>query len=685
VATWALLTAAAQSATNAPVVRAWASKQGSSLEAEFVKADGGLVELKKPDGKIVSIALTALRDEDQAFVKALTAASPAQPGQPSGPEVPPPEFIPTPKIVTLGHGSMPLKPRARIVATDPRLKPLAEVLSDEILLLTDIKMMAVAGAPAPGDIVLRINPGIRADADIVAVQPKAGAALSPTPPVAAQPVKGKKPVAPAKPVPRMEVVRTRDLAHTIDVGDMAVVEGWDYRATAEGTATLLQAITEQAGEYLIPAMKIKDWPQADFTGIMLDCGRQWMSPQTIKVMIESCRIFKTRYLHLHLSDDHGYTMPSRAFPELGSRNIPISDGITCRTYTWEELNDLEAYAVARGVTLVPELETPGHSEAMRRARNDVFGGPGCMNMAAEYLYDGLDKVIGEMCEVFKSTPYFHIGGDEVDYHLVGDQPQDQIYMKNHPLPGSKEPLKNPHDIYLMHFIRLAEMVRKRGKIAMVWEGFGDHDALKDEVVVMTWYSGGYAAGMESRGFAVVTVPWEAGPLPQWSMYTCNGHTYGRQSRVLGASRPMWQMSQFTITDSWCGGPVERSERTWGPDTPMPDEAAYRKRMEVKTDRMKRLAMPARIVVKPADKKSAITGMTHFLQGWWRYTGTVDVSIEPLFPRHVEIRYTLDGNDPDMKSAIYRKPLSMSGNFTLKAALFYNKRMIGSVSSVNYVK
>jgi hexosaminidase len=273
------------------------------------------------------------------------------------------DLLPTPKTIAVESGAMALTAASRIVATDPSLEPLAAILSDEILLVTNLKLTPAKGEGKPGDIVLKLDPKIRADADIVAVQMKDG---------------------------KQQVVRTRDFAHIIAVGDTAVVTGWDYRATAEGTVTLLQAITGKDGKYALAKMTVKDWPHADYTGTMIDAARQWIPPDCVKFTIEACRFWKIRYLQMHLSDDHAYTFESKIFPELGNKNLQISDGIVCRCYTQEELKDLEAYAVARGVTIVPELETPGHYGAMARSRPDLFEGPGCMPMASEKLYVALD-------------------------------------------------------------------------------------------------------------------------------------------------------------------------------------------------------------------------------------------------------------------------------------------------------
>ncbi|MCY2928354.1 MAG: hypothetical protein NTV86_02455, partial [Planctomycetota bacterium] len=156
------------------------------------------------------------------------------------------KLCPSPKSVKVTGGDMPLTAQGRIVATDPKLKPLAVIFSNEILAMTQIRMEPVEGEGKPGDIVLKINPQLRADLDILTVQNR-------------------------------EVKKVRDYAHTINVGDMCVVEGWDYRSVCEGTATLLQAIQIADGKASLPKMAVKDWPFADYCGFMIDCARQDVS------------------------------------------------------------------------------------------------------------------------------------------------------------------------------------------------------------------------------------------------------------------------------------------------------------------------------------------------------------------------------------------------------------------------
>ena len=249
-------------------------------------------------------------------------------------------LIPWPKTVERGDGYMQLSAASRIVAGAEQLQPLAEVLSAEIGLLTGLKLKVAAGPDRAGDIVLRIDKTIRAGEPILVLRQR-------------------------------EPVRTTDGAHVITIDQQAVVTGFDYRATAEGSSTILQLLGRREGRLRLPRLTIRDWPHADYCGVLLDVARQDHPIPAIKKVVQLCRLYKTRYLQLHLTDDQGWTFPSTRYPQLGSKNHAAHGGITPRVYKLDELKELVAYADARGVTIVPEFEMPGHSSCGRAgaARN----------------------------------------------------------------------------------------------------------------------------------------------------------------------------------------------------------------------------------------------------------------------------------------------------------------------------
>jgi hexosaminidase len=445
-------------------------------------------------------------------------------------------LIPWPKSFQLHAGQLPLTEASRIVAGDESLLPLAKVLSDEMARLCGLKFSVASGRSQAADIVLKINPAIKAGEPILAV--RSGA-----------------------------VTRTTEGAHTVSIGEQAVVEGFDYRATAEGTSTILQLLTRGTRGISLPRVTISDWPHADFCGVMLDVARQDHSIADIKRVVQLCRFYKARYLQLHLTDDQGWTFPSTKYPALGSKNYGAHGGVAPRVYKLAELKDLVAYADARGVTIVPELELPGHSGAALRSAPEIFDainpqskqpvGMGCMNMSNDAIYPALDAIIREMCDVFRSSPYFHIGSDEVTSGRLSLHPGYKAFMAKHGL-------KDDHQL-ADHFIAAAcAIVKKRGKMAIKWEGLSNY-ATKD-VIIMAWDANSTVASEAlARGYTTITCPWHLGvPWEQWNLYVCNGSRLKKGDSVLGATLVAWEQSPQTHLTN-LRDLASRQERTWGPD------------------------------------------------------------------------------------------------------------------------
>jgi hexosaminidase len=350
-------------------------------------------------------------------------------------------------------------------------------------------------------------------------------------------------------------------------GRRAVVTGFDYRATAEGSSTILQLLGRADGEIRLPRLTIKDWPHADYCGVLLDVARQDHPIDAIKKVVQLCRLYKARYLQLHLTDDQGWTFPSTRYPQLGSRNYAAHGGVAPRVYKLNELKELVAYADVRGLTIVPELEMPGHSGAAARSLPEIFDainpesgrpvGLGCMNLSNEALYPALDTIIGEMCDVFRSSPYFHIGSDEVTSGRLQLHTGYRAFLEKHGLKNDGE--------LADHFIRtVCAIVRKHGKKAVKWEGLVNF-ATRD-VVLMCWEGNStFATEAIARGYPVITCPWDLGvPWEAWSMYRCNASQLKRGDPVLGATLVAWEQSPQTHIGNLRHLP-SRQERTWGPD------------------------------------------------------------------------------------------------------------------------
>ena len=116
----------------------------------------------------------------------------------------------------------------------------------------------------------------------------------------------------------------------------------------------------------LPFVTVHDYPDVEYRSMLVDVARALVTSDDLYEAIDFCRHYKINVLHLHLGDDHAWTFPSDAWPKLGTQNTGFM-GACPYVYSKAELQALVAYADVRGVQLLPELEGPGHSGAMRRS------------------------------------------------------------------------------------------------------------------------------------------------------------------------------------------------------------------------------------------------------------------------------------------------------------------------------
>lgn len=223
--------------------------------------------------------------------------------------------------------------------------------------------------------------------------------------------------------------------------------------------------------------EVPDFPYRSF---LVDMGRNPHSPETLRQVVDMMWFYRGNYLQLHLTDDQLFSWPSKAYPELYSSRAG---------WTLEDFRALEEYSQARGVTIVPELEVPGHSSILRRKRPDVFGENPVDLATSPKAQKGAETLIAEMLEVFQSTPYMHIGADEV----YGVSQEDQRKFIN----------------------RLNQFIKKLGRRTVVWEGPAagnlekGQTKVETDVIHMAWESKYYPmTDMVKAGYQIVNASWD---------------------------------------------------------------------------------------------------------------------------------------------------------------------------------
>jgi len=268
-------------------------------------------------------------------------------------------------------------------------------------------------------------------------------------------------------------------------------------AAHNGSVSLAQSCLHHLDKIAFPKSEVHDKAESAYRGLLLDLARQWHDISDIQQIIEVCRWYKINYLQLHLTDDQSFTFPSKNFPELATEG---------RSYSVEELIDLEKFASDHGVRIIPELEVPGHSTLLRQV--DPFGLEGIhvINMLDEDVYTALDKLVGEICDIFISTPYFHIGADECWMKGVGETPAEKEFMASHNL-------ENHEDIYNYFIVRMNEIVKKYDKRTLVWEGFkgkgSENVPIPDDITVFAWESLYQRPdSLLANGYTIINASWQ---------------------------------------------------------------------------------------------------------------------------------------------------------------------------------
>ena len=164
-------------------------------------------------------------------------------------------------------------------------------------------------------------------------------------------------------------------------------------------------LKELAGSSVVPDCTIVDWPEFKYRGLMLDCGRNYQSVESIKDVIATGADYKFNVFHWHIADNYGWRLESKKHPEL-QKNEAFSRNVG-KFYTQAEFKDILAFAKARGVMVIPELDMPGHTLAFRKAT-------GINDLSCEEAKVILGELIDELCSLAPAAdmPIVHLGTDE---------------------------------------------------------------------------------------------------------------------------------------------------------------------------------------------------------------------------------------------------------------------------------
>lgn len=295
-----------------------------------------------------------------------------------------------------------------------------------------------------------------------------------------------------------------------------------------GIQTLRQMLpVDMSGSVSVKGCTITDYPRFKWRGLMLDVSRHFFTKEEVKQYIDVMSRYKFNVFHWHLTDDNGWRIEIKSLPKLtevgawrvqrygrfGNREAPKQGEPTPYGgyYTQEDIREIIRYAQARNITIVPEIDVPGHSMAALAAYPELstrkepkmvnpgtafseWYGNGKFKMlientldpSDEKVYEFLDKVFTEVAALFPG-PYIHVGGDECYQGYWEEDKQCQALMK-------KNNLKNGHELQSYFMKRVEKIVEKKGKKMIGWDEILE-GGLAPGAAVMSWR--GMEGGIEA--------------------------------------------------------------------------------------------------------------------------------------------------------------------------------------------
>ncbi|WP_294293992.1 family 20 glycosylhydrolase [uncultured Chryseobacterium sp.] len=475
--------------------------------------------------------------------------------------------------------------------------------------------------------------------------------------------------------------------------------------------TLIQLFRQYKDSGKIPAMKIEDEPKFAWRGMHLDVSRHFFTVEEVKQYIDYLAMYKLNTFHWHLTDDQGWRIEIKKYPKLtqiGSKRKESMIGAYVDNtfdgkpygpyfYTQDQIRDVVKYAQDRHITVVPEIEMPGHALAALSAYPELACTKGPFEPATKWgVFDDvfcpkeetftfLENVLNEVMQLFPSQ-YIHIGGDECPKTRWKECAHCQELIK-------KYNLKDEHGLQSYFIQRIEKYVNSKGRKIIGWDEILE-GGLAPNAAVMSWtgIKGGVEAA-KSGHFAVMTPGaycyfdhYQGDPATEpnaFGGFTPLDKVYSYQpvpeelnvtqsKYILGVQANLWteyildfKQVQYMIFPRM----LALSEVAWGTsDTKNYKEFERRVINEFET----------------LDKMSV-----HYARSIYNINGKVmaadnGIAYELSTSQSPSgVRYTVNGADPLAASPAYTNPIPVQKSMTIKSAYFENRQLKSAISSQDF--
>lgn len=478
-----------------------------------------------------------------------------------------------------------------------------------------------------------------------------------------------------------------------------------------GVQSLVQLIRNSSDK--IPAMEIYDKPRFAWRGMMLDVGRYFYSIEFVKKLIDNLAVYKINSFHWHLTEDQGWRIEIKKYPELTSKSAWraetrfavgldknwIQQSPHGGFYTQEEIKEVVAYAKSKFITVIPEVELPGHSVAVLSAFPNLSctGGPfevtGHFGVFKDIYCAGnedtfkfIEDVLSEVVELFPGE-VFHIGGDEApkDRWKVCAKCQARIKENN---------LKDEYELQAYFIKRVQAFLKTKNKKIIGWDEILE-GSLAPNAMVMSWRGtkGGIAAAKMKHD--VVMSP---GTHLYFDYYQGEADLEPPHGRIRALPLPVQRVYEYEPVPTELT--IDEAKHIKGLQANVWTEVLH-SREGVEHMIFPRITAVAEIGWTDAKQKN-FENFTKRLENEWphfekrdinaaktlnnawvtsRIDSTTNTAMVEMksYRYNTEVRYTLDGTYPTANSALYRAPVLVKLPLSIHAAVYRDGKRLGKVT------
>lgn len=301
----------------------------------------------------------------------------------------------------------------------------------------------------------------------------------------------------------------------------------DEQGMQYALATLGQLMTVKDGRVSVPVCEVRDLPDCEHRCVMIDLARNWHPFDYLLSYVDLCWFYKVSRLHLHFTDDQSYTLPSALYPELATKG---------RSYTPDDIAYLNKYAAERGISLIPEIDVPGHCTQFCLAYPEIFGTDNIIPQTHQTMA-AMQALFAELCDMFPNAEYVHVGGDEATIEKWTTNEACRAYATECGIDFDCTDKRYLAERMLANFVqKMADAVMAKGKRVMAWEGFAPcvNEFVSKDIILHSWENFYQTTPqLLAGGFRIINSSW-------CPMYVVTPAAYWSQKDVFDWSIYRWR-------------------------------------------------------------------------------------------------------------------------------------------------